>query len=295
MSENIDALLDAESLIALCREKLKYERDALLYADEAMATPLEDQKQWEGVRLTWNKGATQRRTESVMRIAAKAVDRALGYDPAARDAAADAAPSYVRADLPAPGSPEEVAVGRRRIKCFEQLYELLEQRANLAGLETSGRRIAAAVAEGLAPTPYGDEVSSAAALVGWKMAEKSEFFVRALMGAKAPGLCVSLLQNATARVSDRRSGRGNAKRNAERREVWVKALYATAAKEKKNMAKAGKDGLSSAASPSSSRATSRRATSASTSRASTSPRSSSRRSCIKKKKDGEREREGEVG
>lgn len=236
MSDSIDALLDAESLIAHTREALKYERDALLFADAEMRVPVEDQKSWEGVRRIWNKGATQRRTDAVLRIAGKAIDRALGYDPASREGAP---PAYRRAPMPADGDPEEIKVGRRRIKGFEQIYELLEQKANLTGLETAGRRIAAAISEGLAPTPYGDEVSSAAAVVGWKMAERSEFFVRALMGARAPELCVALLQHATARMADKRTGRSNAKKNAARREEWVTALYTQAMKERKGVSKAG--------------------------------------------------------
>ncbi|KAH8088855.1 hypothetical protein JL720_6823 [Aureococcus anophagefferens] len=150
-----------ETAARLAKEKLAYERDVLLFRDPAGLEPIEDQEAWDALRDGWNRGVSARRTEKVRQLAATATDKCLGLSAAEAEAQGS---DYRSAPPPAAGSPEELKVGRAKIKGFEQLYELFEQFQNLTGLETAGRRIAFAVADCLRPQAHQQEIANAAAL-----------------------------------------------------------------------------------------------------------------------------------
>ena len=120
----------------LVKEKLKYEREALLFADGAMALPIVGQASWDKVRSDWNKGTFERRCRKVRELAGVALNKCLGLSMGEAQAQGL---DYKLGPAPKAGSPEEVRVGKSRIKGFEQLYELFEAQQNFTGLEAVGR------------------------------------------------------------------------------------------------------------------------------------------------------------
>ena len=138
------------------KDALGYERAPLLYADDHLVEPVDNDRHLAEHRDHWRAGVAARRRRTVRDLAGRALDACHVEGPRDDDCKRtrfmrwDKSESSTEAAA-APGSAEDAARGRRRIRGYEQLYELLEQRANLEGLEALALRTADAVLEGLAP------------------------------------------------------------------------------------------------------------------------------------------------
>ncbi|KAH8062636.1 hypothetical protein JL722_3563 [Aureococcus anophagefferens] len=128
----------------------------------------------------------------------------------------------------------------KRIAGFEQLYELLDQQANLGGVVATPDAVQA-VLRGLAAHDYADEVASAAAAAGWKMADRSKELCSQLLRGRAPALCVALLQQEALRREDLKKQRPNALRTAAKREAFVESLYSSEVQRQKTLENVAKE------------------------------------------------------
>ena len=134
-----DAFLDTVSDVA--GEAFAFERPCEVFVDAACEERVAEEEAWKGYVGRWRSGAAARRTAKVVDLARKAATLAIGEGSAK--------------------SKGEGAVARQRIAGYEQLYELLDQRANLGGV-VAAREAVDAVLRGLAAHDYRDEVASGA-------------------------------------------------------------------------------------------------------------------------------------
>ncbi|KAJ1458881.1 hypothetical protein M885DRAFT_614242 [Pelagophyceae sp. CCMP2097] len=182
---------------SLARDALGYDNDAILFLD---ASRLErfDGASWATMLTKWVAGEVERREAKVLQIAQGAIDKA-------NSSAGDAAGALVR------------------IQAFEEMYELLEDPANATALSSSkeGAVMVQAVLDGLQPHDFVDEVSGAAALVGWKMAEVSATLASQLVERGAAQKCCTLLQHHQLERLDSKRGGLNAKHSRTRRVLWA--------------------------------------------------------------------------
>ncbi|KAH8076394.1 hypothetical protein JL721_393 [Aureococcus anophagefferens] len=229
-----------ETVTDIAAEAFGFARAGDVFADEARATSVTDEDAWQAHLKQWRSGAAARRTAKVIELATLAATPPT----AARRAGPRSA--------------------LQRIAGFEQLYELLDQRANLGGVVATPDAVQAArrgaakgrdipnfkgselgrfplVPRGLAAHDYADEVASAAAAAGWKMADRSKELCSQLLRGRAPALCVALLQQEALRREDLKKQRPNALRTAAKREAFVESLYSSEVQRQKTLENVAKE------------------------------------------------------
>ena len=210
-----------ETVTDIAAEAFGFARACDVFADEARATSVTDEDAWQAHLKQRRSGAAARRTAKVIELARRAATLADGRGSKA-------------------GAASEGARARQRIAGFEQLYELLDQRANLGGVVATPDAVQA-VLRGLAAHDYADEVASAAAAAGWKMADRSKELCSQLLRGRAPALCVALLQQEALRREDLKKRRPNALRTAAKREAFVESLYSSEVQRQKTLENVAKE------------------------------------------------------
>lgn len=216
MPISVEGLATFSDIINLVKVKLNYERDTLVFEDERYERPVRDSKEWETYLDTWRAAAPERRIDKVQLLAREAAERTRGIS----------WQKVAKLELP-----EQISMRRTQIRGFEQIYELLEHPQNIPGIERSKETVVNAVVSGLVPHDVADEVAGAAALVAWKMVEKSKLLCETLMAADVAQRCVALVQHDVLQREDARNGRVNATRAASAHDGLILGLQQLALKE----------------------------------------------------------------
>eukprot|EP00628_Pelagophyceae_sp_CCMP2097_P001027 CAMPEP_0184096594 /NCGR_PEP_ID=MMETSP0974-20121125/10366_1 /TAXON_ID=483370 /ORGANISM="non described non described, Strain CCMP2097" /LENGTH=2022 /DNA_ID=CAMNT_0026399433 /DNA_START=181 /DNA_END=6248 /DNA_ORIENTATION=+ len=206
-------------------------RSVVVYADADLEVALgDDDGAWLGQVASWRAGAEDRHAQQVSDVAEQACMRASGIGalrsrqqrllPNGQPAVVD--DRVLRKSLDGPNT-VAVTAGLTKLRGLDQLYELLDLEANVDGVAGSPSA-AHVVAAALRPHSYEAEVCAAAALVCWKMVERSPELALALVGLGAAHKCVSVLQHFALQSADLERGRSNAKKAVEHRLRWTRGL-----------------------------------------------------------------------